>query len=172
MRKAYISIHDPATAQAAVAAGVGATIDVSLGGTFVTVAGPPIKTKAYVKSISDGKETVRGGAGFGGPFEFGPTVRLVIDAVNKVDVIVLSGLCQTCDDTQGRPHGVILQEYDVIGCKSGMHFEAFFENFTDNDKLLIVDCPGVTNCDLSILKPTKLTYPVYPLDLNATFSLK
>jgi microcystin degradation protein MlrC len=95
---------------------------------------------------------------------------LVIDAVNTVDVIVISGLCQTYDDTQGRPHGIAIQEYDVIGVKSGMHFRAFYENFTD--KLLIADVPGTTSRDITIFKHTKLKSPIYPLDANTTFSLK
>ena len=65
---AFISIHDPETAQAAVVAGVGATIDVCLGGKFDSMAGEPIETKAYVKSISDGNEFVRGGTAFGIPY--------------------------------------------------------------------------------------------------------
>ncbi|SIO14420.1 M81 family metallopeptidase [Algoriphagus halophilus] len=166
---AFMSIHDPETAKAAVAAGVGATIDVSLGGKFEKLAGEPIKTKAYVKSISDGNETVRGGTAFNGPFQLGPTVRLVIEAENTVDVIVISGLCQTYDDTQGRPHGIIIQEYDVIGVKSGMHFRAFYENFTE--KLLLADVPGTTSRDITLFEHTQLKYPIYPLDENATFSI-
>jgi microcystin degradation protein MlrC len=166
---AFMSIHDPETAKAAVAAGVGAKIDVSLGGKFEKLAGEPIKTKAYVKSISDGNETVRGGTAFNGPFQLGPTARLVVEAENTVDVIVISGLCQTYDDTQGRPHGVIIQEYDVIGVKSGMHFRAFYENFTD--KLLIADVPGTTSRDITLFEHTQLKYPIYPLDANAIFKM-
>ncbi|HBB9966281.1 M81 family metallopeptidase [Vibrio parahaemolyticus] len=165
----FMSIHDPETAKAAVAAGVGATINVSLGGKFEKLAGEPIKTKAYVKSISDGDEIVRGGTAYNAPFKLGPTVRLVIEAENTVDVIVISGLCQTYDDTQGRPHGIAIQEYDVIGVKSGMHYQAFYKNFTD--KLLIVDVPGATSRDVTLFEHTQLTAPVYPLDKNTTFNI-
>ncbi len=141
----------------------------SLGGKFEKLAGEPIKTKAYVKSISDGDEIVRGGTAYNAPFKLGPTVRLVIEAENTVDVIVISGLCQTYDDTQGRPHGIAIQEYDVIGVKSGMHYRAFYKNFTD--KLLIVDVPGATSRDVTIFEHTQLTAPVYPLDKYATFNI-
>jgi microcystin degradation protein MlrC len=164
---AFISIHDPETAKAAVAAGAGATIDVSLGGKFDSLAGEPIETKAYVKSISDGYEFVRGGTAYGIPYTLGPTVRLVI--ADTVDVIVISGLCQAYDDSQARPHGISIQEYDVIGVKSGNHFRAFYENFTD--KLLIVDLPGATSRDISIFKHAQLKSPIYPLDANTTFDL-
>ena len=157
---AFISIHDPETAKAAVAAGVGATIDVSLGGKFEPIAGEPIKTKAYVKSISDGHEFVRGGTAYGIPYNFGPSVRLVIS--DTVDVIVISGLVQAYDDSQARPHGIAIQEYDVIGVKSGNHFRAFYENFTD--KVLIVDVPGATSRDITLFEHTQLTEPIYPLD--------
>ena len=164
---AFISIHDPETAQAAVAAGVGATIDVSLGGKFDPMAGEPIETKAYVKSISDGNEFVRGGTAFGIPYTLGPTVRLII--ADSVDVIVVSGLCQTYDDSQARSHGIIIQEYDVIGVKSGNHFRAFYENFTD--KLLVVDLPGLTSRDVGLFEHTQLGSPIYPLDADTTFSV-
>lgn len=164
---AFISIHDPETAKAAVAAGVGATIDVNLGGKFEPLAGEPIKTKAYVKSISDGNETVRGGTAYGIPYNFGPTVRLVIS--DTVDVIVISGLVQAYDDSQARPHGIAIQEYDVIGVKSGNHFRAFYENFTD--KVLIVDVPGATSRDITLFEHTQLKGPIYPLDKNTTFRI-
>jgi microcystin degradation protein MlrC len=164
---AFISIHDPETAKAAVAAGVGTTIDVCLGGKFEPLAGEPIKTKAYVKSISDGNEFVRGGTAYGIPYTFGPTVRLVI--ADMMDVIVISGLVQTYDDSQARPHGIAIQEYDVIGVKSGNHFRAFYENFTD--KLLIVDLPGATSRDITLFEHTQLKGAIYPLDENASFDM-
>ena len=164
---AFISIHDPETARAAVAAGVGATIDVSLGGKFEPIAGEPIETRAYVKSISDGYEFVRGGTAYGIPYTFGPSVRLVIS--DTVDVIVISGLVQAYDDSQARPHGIAIEEYDVIGVKSGNHFRAFYENFTD--KVLIVDVPGATSRDITLFEHTQLTEPIYPLDKNIAFTI-
>ena len=65
---------------------------------------------------------------------------------------------------------LFIQEYDVIGVKSGMHFRAFYENFTD--KLLIADVPGTTSRDITLFEHTQLKYPIYPLNPNTTFNLK
>lgn len=166
-RVAFISIFDPETAKAAVAAGVGATIDVRLGGKLdCPRSGEPIETKAYVKSISDGYEFVRGGTAYGIPYLLGPTVRLVIG--DAVDVIVVSGLCQAYDDSQARPHGIIIDEYDVICVKSSNHFRAFYGHFTD--KILTVDLPGLSSSALDSFEHSQLKDPIYPLDPHTQFS--
>jgi len=115
-KAAFIRIHNPETVKAAVAAGAGATIDVSLGGKFEEEAGPPIKTKACLKLISDGNETVRGGTALNGPFKLGPHVRSVMDVVNTENVIVMTGMCQGCDDTQGRPFKNAMSWLSKVGC--------------------------------------------------------
>jgi len=115
-KAAFIGIHDPETVKVTVAAGAGVTIDVSHGGKFEEEAGPPIKTKACLKLISDGNETVRGGTALNGPFKLGPHVRSVMDVVNTENVIVMTGMCQGCDDTQGRPFKNAMSWLSKVGC--------------------------------------------------------
>ena len=51
---AFGTIYDPAAVQQATKAGVGAEIEVSLGGHTDPEMGAPIKAKAVVKMLSDG----------------------------------------------------------------------------------------------------------------------
>lgn len=166
-RVAFFSIHDPETVSAAVSAGVGATIAVRLGGKYDNPrGGDPIEAMAYVKSISDGKEVVRGPMAYGVEFDLGPTVRLVIEGV---DVTVLSGLCQAFDDTQGRPHGIIIDEYDIICVKSSAHWRAFY-HLVSNDSF-VADSPGLSSMDYRNFEHTKLESSIYPLDWQKEFSV-
>ncbi len=164
-RVAFMSIRDEETVDQAVRAGVGSTINVQLGGKIdFPRGGEPISAKAYVKSISDGIETVRGPMFKGLTFDLGPSVRLQI---NNVDIIVQKGLCQAFDDVQGRAHGIIVEEYDVVCVKSMGHWQAFYK--TVSDDLIMCDSPGQTTTEVTSFKHTALDHLCFPLDKNATY---
>ena len=161
-----MSIRDPETVDKAVASGVGTFIDVKLGGKTYPRGGAPINAKAYVKSISDGVETVRGPMFNGITFDLGASVRLQI---NNVDIIVQKGLCQAFDDVQGRAHGIIVEEYDVVCVKSMGHWRAFYSLISDD--LLMADSPGVTSVQIKEFKHTQLTHPCFPLDEHSVYPI-
>jgi len=164
---AFMSIRDPETVDQAIAAGVGSSIDVCLGGKLdYPRGGEPIRVQAYVKSISDGVETIRGEMVNGMTFRLGPSVRLQIQGV---DVVVQKGLGQGLDDVQGRAHGIIVEEYDVVCIKSSAHWRAFYS--TVSDDLLLADSPGLTTTHVEVFEHTNLTYKVYPFDADATFPI-
>ena len=112
----------------------------------------PIRMQNYVKSISDGVETIRGAMVNGMTFRLGPSVRLQIQGV---DVIVQKGLGQGLDDVQGRAHGIIVEEYDVVCIKSSAHWRAFYS--TVSDDLLLADSPGLTTTHVEVFEHTNLT---------------
>ena len=62
-RAAVVNIIDPDTVAQAIAAGVGQVIDVSLGGKRSHLGGKPVDGEAYVKTISDGRYTIRSAMG-------------------------------------------------------------------------------------------------------------
>src|SRR5690349_19943075 len=96
-------ITDPETAQQAIAAGVGATIDVRLGGKHDRLHGDPIEATAYVHSISGGNMTLSGPMLTGVTLRLGPMVRL---RIQSVDVIVYStSASQTFDPEAFLLHG-------------------------------------------------------------------
>ncbi len=162
-----MSIRDPHTVDQAIAAGVGATIEVRLGGEIdYPRGGEPIVGSAYVKSISDGIETVRGAMLHGVTFNLGPSVRLQMQGV---DVIVQKGLGQGFDDVQGRAHGIIVEEYDVVSIKSSAHWRAFY--CTVSDDLLLADSPGLTTTRVDAFEHSRLSYKVYPLHEDAVYPI-
>ncbi|MEZ9367416.1 M81 family metallopeptidase [Shewanella sp. 10N.286.51.B2] len=164
---AFFNIRDPQVVKQAIEAGVGATISVNLGGKLDPLrSGNPIACTAYVKSISDGIETIRGPMLNGVSFDLGPSVRLT---VGQVDVIVQTGLGQAFDDVSGRAHGIDIYEYDVVCVKSSAHWRAFYQKVSDH--LLMADSPGLTTARVGEFAHTKLTHPIYPIDNDASFPI-
>ncbi len=71
-------VVDPEVVQQAIAAGVGATIDVSLGAKFDTLHGSPLSASATVLNVGDGHYVNSGPMKTGMPVNTGPTVVLGI----------------------------------------------------------------------------------------------
>jgi microcystin degradation protein MlrC len=161
---AVCAIRDPETVKKALKAGVGMVIDVELGGKSSKQGGAPIKGKAYVKSISDGRYTVVSPMGAGGKLDMGPAVGLQIGGV---DVAVISGLFQALDANQMKMLGFDPKDYRIVVVKSANHFRAWWPNVASE----IIDCdpPGVASNDLSTFTYKNKTRKVFPLDKDAVY---
>jgi microcystin degradation protein MlrC len=162
---AVCAIRDPETVQKAMQAGVGKVIDVELGGKLSKLGGEPVKGKAHVKSISDGRYTIVSPMGAGTKFDVGPAVGLLIEGV---DVAVVSGLMQAFDANQMKMLGFDPQDYRIVVVKSANHFRAWWTGVAS----LIIDCdpPGIASNDLTTFTFEKKTQKLYPLDKDAAYS--
>jgi len=164
---AVCTIRDPETVQKAIEAGVGKIIDVELGGKSSKLGGTPVKGKAYVKSISDGRYTVVSTMGQGSKFDTGPAVGLLIEGV---DVAVISGTMQPFDAGQMKLVGFDPRDYRVVVVKSANHFRAWW---TDVASLIIdSDPPGIGSNDLWTFKFENKQLKLYPLDKDAVYEAR
>lgn len=120
-------MFDPATAQAAFAAGVGATVTLSLGQAVPTFTGqvsdPPVTGDFRVRALSDGKVTLKGPMMTGMAATLGACACLEIDGVL---VAVASGQMQMLDRELFRMVGVEPEAMKIIVVKSSNHFRADF----------------------------------------------
>jgi microcystin degradation protein MlrC len=164
---AVCTIRDPETVQKAMTAGVGKVIDVELGGKASKLSGKPVKGKAYVKSISDGRYTVVSPMGQGSKFDTGPAVGLLIE---NVDVAVVSGSMQPFDAGQMKLVGFDPRDYRVIVLKSANHFRAWWTPVAS----LIIDSdpPGIGSNDLWSFKFDNKQQKLYPLDKDAVYKAR
>lgn len=162
----YASIIDPETVAKAVAAGVGNTIDCTIGGKIDGLHGEPIAVKgAYVRSISDGKIFLRSRMMHGYPTFFGTTVRLVIDG--RIDVIVCEVPNQIMDDAIFELMGIDVRKFDYIGLKSVVHFRDYFACITDIAKSIVsVDAPGICTNNLYAYDYKRIPHPIFPFELQ------
>ena len=91
---AFGTIYDPDAVQEAIKAGVGAEIEVSLGGHTDPAMGAPIKARAIVKMLSDGSFRNDGPMNAGVATSMGPTAVL---RIGGIDVVTISNRIQTID---------------------------------------------------------------------------
>lgn len=152
-------IYDPEVAALAHEKGVGATIEVQLGGKTDNLHGEPIALTAYVKSLTDGKFVTSSPMGKGAPVNLGKSVRL---QANGIDILVCSVKTQVIDEQIFLLHGIDVTQYKIVSLKSSQHFRASFEPISA--KIITVDSPGLTTLDFTSFDYKRLNRPKYPLD--------
>ncbi len=144
-------IYDPASAQAAHAAGVGATVTLALGGKSGIPGDAPYQETFVVEQLSDGKFVAPGPYYGGRAMEMGPSACLRIGGVR---VVVSSHKAQLADQAMYRYVGIEPTEQAILVNKSSVHFRADFEPIAE--KLLICAAPGAMPADTATLPWTRL----------------
>lgn len=153
-------MYDPETVEAAIKAGVGETITVSLGGkTVPELTGGPIRCDAYIKALTDGRFRQRGPMGRGKQVSYGKCALLQIDSIQ---VIVCSFHTQPYDLEVFRHIGIRPEEMKIIMVKSAAHFRADYG--TISNKILDVETPAQAPQRPEQLPLSHSRRPIYPLD--------
>ncbi len=154
-------LADPAAVATLVAAGVGATVTIPLGGRTDRLHGPPLTVTGTVKLISDGTFWPRGPMASGLASSMG---RTVVFTVQGVDVIVTEKRIQPTDLELYRSVGIEPTQKRILAVKSAVHFRASHEPIAA--KILEVDTPGIHSARLSAFNYQKLRRPIFPLDVE------
>jgi len=160
-RRVLAPLVDASAAQAAHKAGVGATIEVDLGGSVDRKRFRPMRVKAQVKLLSDGSarlETMKA------PLAAGPTAVLQIGSFT---VVVMSLPVFLFDRAMYFANGQNPVDFDLIVVKSPHTESHMFDAWTVAN--FNVDAPGATSANLKSLGHTICARPVFPLDENVTF---
>jgi microcystin degradation protein MlrC len=136
-------INDAASAAACVAAGVGATVRLSLGGKSD---GMPFACSARVEKLTDGVFTLTGPMGAGNPGNLGDTALLDIQGVR---VMVTSRKMQALDQAILRHVGIEPAACSIIALKSSVHFRADFGPIAE--QVIVAIAPGPVVADPAVL---------------------
>jgi microcystin degradation protein MlrC len=142
---------DPVTAARAHAAGVGAQVEVELGGRSGLAGETPLAARAAVVALGDGRFTGTGPFYRGGRFELGPMALLRIGGAH---VAVASRKQQAADQAMFRHLGVEPAAFAVLALKSSVHFRADFGPIAS--RIAVVEAPGPNLADPSRLPFTRL----------------
>ncbi|MEX0943440.1 MAG: M81 family metallopeptidase [Pseudomonadales bacterium] len=167
---AVFGIFDPQAVDEMIAAGVGETVTVSLGGKFhmdaLAVQSSPLVVTGTVRLISDGKFTVKGPMGTGSTMNMGHTV--VLDT-GKVQIIVISNHVEPYDLGCFSSLGIDPLSKTYLMLKSRIHYRATYLPIAKR----IVECAGCGVCtsDYSQLTFENVRRPIYPLDNVNTWEL-
>lgn len=144
------------------AAGVGRQLTLSIGGKLDTQHGSPLEVTGTVRLLTDGQR-YQGGLcmpwGSGGP--------IAVLNVRGIDVILSSTRLSFADPAQLRALGLEPFDYRIVVLKRG-YLTAPFQAISERSILALT--PGATNCDLRQMTFHRVQRPMYPLDLDATWS--
>jgi len=142
----FAFFFDPSLVQKIHKAGLGAQIDVQLGGRLDRRFGEPVAVHAEVLCLTDGKFTNEGPMERGLPVALGKTAVL---SIGPLRVIVTSACKAPNDPEYFNLHDVDLRTVPVLLAKAKNHFRAAFnERFNE---IILVDTPGPAMANVSAL---------------------
>jgi microcystin degradation protein MlrC len=155
--KTLLPIVDPSAVEAAIKAGVGATITIPIGGAVDKERYSPIECEVYVKLLTDGTYTT--GTGTSG--HAGNTAVLV---AGTYSIMATTRPVSIMDRKVFEARGLDPQDFDVVVCKSPNGFRVHYEEIAS--RIVPVDAPGSTSANLQSLPYTQCERPIFPLDDN------
>lgn len=158
-RLTYLTLCDPAGAAAAIAAGPGATVTLTVGHAFSKADGTPVEVTGVVQSVSDGNYRMSGEGAQNLMVAAGPTAVLAIGAIR----LVLRTLPSVeWDKAVFTSQGLELEDAGLIFVKSPSHFRSSFGPAAS--RILAANTPGPTAPDMRRIPFVKATRPLYPID--------
>lgn len=156
-RLIYLTLCDPAAAEQAHKAGIGARARFALGHQFST--GTPVEIEATVQNLSNGTYTMTASGATGMEVQMGKSAVL---AIGPVRVLVRSYPSIEWDIEMYRSQGLSPEDAALVFVKSPAHFRASFGPIAD--RIIVADTPGATRADVGNLPFRHVTRPLYPLD--------
>ncbi|MBI3512925.1 MAG: M81 family metallopeptidase, partial [Proteobacteria bacterium] len=139
-------LYDPDSAATAHAAGVGAEVELALGGKNQMPGHRPLRGRFKVKALGDGNFTARGKMLDGAAMQLGPmAVVEYIDGASQVDIIVSSARQQPYTQSIFDHVGIDPTQQKILALKSSVHFRAAFQDMAE--QVLVVAAPGVNLAD-------------------------
>ena len=159
----FFGIYDPAAVRQAVAAGVGATVTLTIGAKLpmpqLPVASTPLTVTGTVQTISSGSFRLKGGLTPGLQIYMGTTV--VLDT-GRVQIVLLSRHIEPTAQEMLQVLGIDPARKKYVAIKSRVHWRADLGKIARE----IVACAGVGVCtsDYGQLTFRKVRRPVFPLD--------
>lgn len=155
-------VVDAPAADAAFAAGVGATIQVLIGGAVDAGRFMPMPVESRVRLLSDGDFV---NESHGTVWHGGPTA--VLEA-GTLTLVVTSRPVSLYDRSLFLAHGQEPGRFDAVVVKSP-HIQArFYEDWAT--EIINVDAPGSTSANLPYLGHIRCARPMYPMELDAEFT--
>ena len=139
-------LYDPECASLAHAAGIGAELDLALGGKSQMPGQRPLHGRFRVKALGDGRFVARGPMLDGAAMQLGPmAVVSHVDGASEVDVVIASARQQPYTQSIFRHLGIDPAAQKILALKSSVHFRAAFQDIAE--QVLVVAAPGVNLAD-------------------------
>ena len=159
--RTLVPLVDAPAVRRALAAGIGATIDTTLGGTLDPGRFTPLKVRARVRLLAEGRFSSES---FGEIWDAGPTAVLEAD---HITFVVSSRPVNLYDRSFFLAHGQNPQRFDAVVVKSPHCQPHMYAEWCT--QLIHVDAPGSSSANLPSLGHTRCPRPIFPLDSAVAF---
>ena len=158
-RTAFLNVVDPVVVEQAIEAGIGATINVDVGGKLAPDFFSPARISGYVRTISDGN-FIHKGAGYRGvEFQRGRTVVL---QSGSISLVVTERPVIQWDLQFYRSLGLEPTDARMVVLKSPQGFRAEYSRFAE--AILFPDVRGICSSHLASMPWKRIGRPIYPMD--------
>ena len=157
-KRALLPMVDAPAVRTAFAAGVGKTVEVTLGGTLDPARFRPLGVTGYVKSLHDGHFDYENGTA-------ARAGRVAVLSVNHVDVLVTERAVYVVGRRVYQAHGLEPADYDLVVVKSPNGFRTHYESIAS--RIVPVDVPGSTS---AFTAPPPLPRSAWPATRRGTRS--
>ncbi len=157
-----MALVDPEAVAQAVAAGVGATVSLSVGHKL-SGDGEPVRITGRVRVLTDGVFTQHDAGAQGLEVNLGPTAVI---AIGDIRLALRSLPSFEWDTGMYTSVGLPLRHAALVFVKSSSHFRVAFAPHAD--RVLAADTPGATAGNMRRLRFRNVTRPLFPVDFNET----
>ena len=154
---------DPAAAAHCHAAGVGASVHMTLNEGRADVYGRAVPIAATVLALSDGVVVGRRGVYAGRTVHLGPSAAI---RVGGLTMVLCSRRIQCADPVFFETFGLDIGDFSSLVVKSRGHFRAGIDTWYPDERIIEVDAAGLTSPVLERYAWKRMPRPVWPLDLN------
>jgi microcystin degradation protein MlrC len=162
---AYVCVRDPEAAQAAIAAGVGATVDLTVGGKLDTQFNQPIRLRGTVAFAGPARFRFAGEGYTGVEQDMG---ECAVVRAGNVAVLILGNTVMTVDPAMYRAVGLEPAEAKIVVVKSHIQFRAGYDGIAR--EIILLDSPGMSSDHLTTLPFRRIERPIFPFDRAMTFA--
>ena len=152
---------DAALAEAAAAAGEGATFAAKFNSAETNAFSLPFEAEVTVEKLTDGEFEGKHGMAKGRTVQLGRSCLLSLGGI-RIAVISIRQQCLSND--YFRHFGVDAAEARSTVVKSRGHFRAGFQHLFPPERIIEADVPGLTSPNLSNFPWKHMPRPVYPMD--------
>jgi microcystin degradation protein MlrC len=164
-KPAYVFVRDAESAEAAIAAGTGSTVTLSVGGKIDNVFNQPVELTGAVEFAGPAAFRFGGGGYTGVEQDMGPSA--VVRAGN-VYVLIVSNSVMTVDPELYRAAGLEPKNAQIVVVKSHIQFRAGYDPIAS--RIILLDSPGMSSDHIAALPWQKVPRPIFPLDPDVSFT--
>lgn len=162
---AYVCVRDPEAAAAAIAARVGATVELRVGAKLDTVFNQPVTVRGTVTFAGPASFRFGGGGYTGVEMDMGDCA--VIQA-GQVFILIVGNAVFTVDPAMYRAVGLEPEQARIVVVKSHGQFRAGYDDIAQ--EIILLDSPGMSSDHLEALPFRRIPRPMFPFDREMSFT--